>query len=125
MTKEAFQEVLTAGKKAKEEYYMHRWEGIPMTANATVIEAVQLLQKKSFISTEDILRIFSQGRTETETNQLVELVIHKGILSKVSRDKYHVPIPSLQTWILEPHEQPIENQEELSPIQHKEQKIQG
>ncbi len=101
MTDEGLRIVLEKGNESRINYYETRAKEFSLKQRQVIASFIPDLQQSGYLEKEDIMDVLTSKYGEEKSKKFFEDVLHSGIISQKSGGVYGVPIPSMQTWLIE------------------------
>ena len=94
------QEVLAAGKKTREEYYLER---ISKLSRAETMVLANLLTEKEqdpYLTKVEIIEAYSRDLPSEQSTEIFQGLLHKGVVAEDPKQHLMVPVPSMRSWLV-------------------------
>ncbi len=101
MTNEGLKRVLEKGNEFRISYYETRAKEFSMKQRQVIASFIPNLQQSGYLEKEDIMDMLTPKYGEEKSEKFFSDMLHSGILHKQDGGVYGVPIPSMQTWLME------------------------
>ncbi len=101
MTDEGLNFVLEKGMEFRLQYYRQRAKEFSMKQRQVIASFIPNLQQTGYLEKEDIMDMLTPKYGEEKSEKFFDDMLHSGILHKQDGGVYEVPIPSMQTWLIE------------------------
>ncbi len=101
MTGEGLRIVLEKGAEFRLQYYRQRARGIPMEQRQSIAKAVDDIPLGETKTYKEIMGVLMQEYDEQFADNLFNKALKKGIIDERDDGDYGIPIPSMQTWLIE------------------------
>ena len=101
MTDEGLRIVLEKGNKFRINYYETRVKEFSMKQRQVIASFIPDLQQSGYLEKEKVIDVLTPKYGEEKSEKFFEDILHSGILSHKPGGVYGVPIPSMQTWLIE------------------------
>ena len=101
MTDEGLRIVLENGNEFRIDYYETRAKEFSMRQRHVIASFMPNLQQSGYLEKEDIMDVLTPKYGEEKSEKFLDDMLHSGILSHKTGGVYDVPIPSMQTWLIE------------------------
>ncbi len=95
-----------AGQQRKEAYYAGRVGVLGKRARIALAQLLRQQEGERVLDEWDILAAFEKYRMRTAPEDVLEIMLHKGVLVKTHTGDYRVPIPSMEDWLVAHYGQP-------------------
>lgn len=109
LTDAGLNHVLAAGRQGKADYYQQRAAALGYKDQALLGAMIQIFGKQRRWDRDDLMEVFGRlkrapGKT---AGNVIDLALAKGVLAGYD-DFYHVPIPSMEDWLIGRFESPCQ-----------------
>ncbi len=101
MTDVGLRIVLEKGNEFRKNYYETRTQEFSMKQRQVIASFIPNLQQSGYLEKEDMMDTLIPQYGEEKSKKFFEDMLHSGILHKQDGGVYGVPIPSMQTWLIE------------------------
>ena len=101
MTSEGLDLVIEKGRRRRISYYEQRVEGFYVDEIKHLAGIISEISDGGTFDRLAVLAPLSKVYGEKESKELFDLLIEKGIVEAKDSDGYHVPIPSMHSWLVD------------------------
>ncbi len=101
MTDDGLRIVLEKGSELRLQYYRQRARGIPMEQRQSIAKAIVDIPLGETKTYKEIMGVLTQEYDEQFADNLFNKALKKGIIDERDDGDYGIPIPSMQTWLIE------------------------
>ncbi len=101
MTDDGLRIVLEKGSEFRLQYYRQRARGIPMEQRQSIAKAIVDIPLGETKTYKEIMGVLMQEYDEQFADNLFNKALKKGIIDERDDGDYGIPIPSMQTWLIE------------------------
>ncbi len=101
MTDEGLRIVLEKGAEFRLQYYRQRARGIDKRKRQVLAKTFSNSSLGETMEIDDIKSSFEQEYSKEEADSLFDKALKKGIIDERDDGDYGIPIPSMQTWLIE------------------------
>ncbi len=101
MTDEGLCIVLEKGAEHRIQYYRQRARGIDKRKRQVLAKIFNKIPLGETMEIDDIKSSFKQEYSKEEADHLFDKALEKGIIDERDDGDYGIPIPSMQTWLIE------------------------
>ncbi len=101
MTDDGLRIVLEKGSELRLQYYRQRARGIPMEQRQSIAKAIVDIPLGETKTYKEIMGVLMQEYDEQFADNLFNKALKKGIIDERDDGDYGIPIPSMQTWLIE------------------------
>jgi len=100
MTDEGLEYVLEKGVELRVQYYEQRAQGFSNQQRQIIASLIAILQRDGYLEIEDVMESVTPRYGKEKAEKFFNDLLHSGILHKQDGGVYRIPIPSMQTWLL-------------------------
>ncbi len=101
MTDEGLRIVLEKGNEFRLQYYRQRARGIDKRKRQVLAKTFNNIPLGKTMEIDDIKSSLKQEYSKEEADDLFDKALAKGIIDERDDGDYGIPIPSMQTWLIE------------------------
>ena len=101
MTDDGLRIILEKGNEFRKNYYETRAKEFSLKQRQVIASFIPGLQQSGYLEKEKVIDVLTPKYGEEKSEKFFEDILHSGILSHKPGGVYGVPIPSMQTWLIE------------------------